>query len=93
MVKKYFLYWNSHKTSIRTSTEIQRIMSVKLTDPPVSKKDTSLFGREITTKRHGKLCWYDQLLPACYKSLCQVSCPREDASELLCLTQTRDMEF
>lgn len=51
MVKEYILFWNSYKSSIRTSTEIQRKICVNLTVPPVSKKGTPIFGREITQEK------------------------------------------
>lgn len=74
MVKEYILFWNSYKSSIRTSTEIQRKMCVKLTVPPCKQKEhTYIWKGDNTRKRNGKWCWYDKFLPGCYNSVCQVS--------------------
>lgn len=72
--KNIFLHWNSYKTSIRTSTEIQRTMCAKLTISTRKQKGHIYIWKwDNTTKRNRKWCWYDQFLPTCYNSVCQVS--------------------
>lgn len=96
VVKEYILYWNSYKSSVRTSTDIQRIMCGKLTVPPVSKKGPSIFLREITQQKEME----NDVDMANSYSLATIlhgrwatSNPWQDASKLLCLTKISDTEF